>query len=360
MRKKKVKKASMPYYVLIGIIASIIVFLIGILFYDRLALGDIVDKEACHESALLRHTANLDPTEKVKAKVLLHCQTQKICFNAGNRLTRIFSPGEGSIAEKSSGKCQEFADKKSGVETISVSSSPAQAREEIIAKIADEMASCWQTVGEGYLDYSPRESQQQVFCSMCARIAFDKSIKNFAKLDRITYGDLFSYMQNHTVPALAPTKQVSYLEYLYGRKSLNTINEDIKRAVKEGTYNKDLSQNPAVFGNGNNVNIFDMEIATDKEYAIITKFSKIGFNKPLMSSLGGAGLGAAAGLVVVTALTGGIGTVALFTIAGGAYAGQSIIFSDEFNNIQSSRPSIIPYTPEDLKRYQCTSFEFIP
>ncbi|GEM_PF-2435445 len=346
--KKTRKKASIPAAVVVSVIIGLLLLIIGLFFYERFQSTDVVDKQACHESIILRHSLNVGPLEPGRTTIPLQCQTEKICMTSSSLLTTI----KGIFTQ--SAKCKPFSDSRSGLKKVQLSGTNEEIKQKAIAQISDAMAGCWKTVGEGLLDYSPRGQQKEAYCSICARIAFDENIQK--NIPSVSYREIFEYMERTQVPSSTSTKQVSYLKFIYNRETLKSLNEEIKeRVAKNQLGDNGQKENYNLFPGG--VDLYSLNVDTSKEYAVITKFQKEGWNLPSYATIAGGAVGATAGLIVVTALTGGIGTVIIATIAGGAIAGGTVIMSEKFNDIEATKPALILY-PTELNRFKCTSFEW--
>ncbi len=353
---KKQKRAVVSATFIITVILVILFLLIGFFFIGRIGFRDLVNQEACHESIIFRDTFNVGKEIEVGRSLLpLQCQTQKLCFNTGNLLTRSFK--EGFEWKKAKGDCEEFKNAKSGVKTVNIKASTKEDKQkEVIANIADEMASCWKTVGEGYLDYTPRTEEfgKHVYCSICSRIAFDESAKDIGP---ISYEKLYKYMETTTLPSITSTRQNSYLKFLYNRESLDNLRQEIidiaegkKEAAVEGI---DLKLYPQK-------DIYKISIDTNKEYAVVTLFKKEGWGGFATFAAGGAIVGVATvvGAVLAGIPTGGIGTVII--LAGAGAGGGAFLFSQHYDTVETTPPALIVFDEDNLRALNCGTFEWIP
>lgn len=154
---------------LIGIIIVILSAAIIFLFLRALPYRETVDKEACHNSVILRSSAILRGESIIPATMPLNCKTQEIVISSGN---------------------EEF----------------------IKREIANAMYDCWWMLGEGKLDFFPESGWKdwgvpglgtsKANCMICATIKFEGA----AKGKQI---ELLNYLEETKIP----TKNITYLEY---------------------------------------------------------------------------------------------------------------------------------------------------
>jgi len=240
--KRLGKKGAMVVTQTLTTILIILGFAILLYIFYRIYSTTAVDVEACHESAVFRATAGyIAPTilsGVTKSYIPLKCKTAKICITS-----KLFG-----------GECEDFKGEK-GVTKIRVSSGD-KGVQDIERIYAQEILSCWTMMGEGKIDLfsSYRASELGLgliypSCIICSRIALDtKSLKDDnVDLSKI---DVEGYMASH----LVPDKDVTYLQYIGGKKvSVSKIEfkEDVKgeggqEIIKSGTLlePKDISELP--------------------------------------------------------------------------------------------------------------------
>jgi len=198
-------KKGVAVSILVVMIILIIGFVILLFFYSQIAWTGDIDRTVCHQSVVYR--ATLPEFANAKELVPLKCKTEKIC-----------------ITSDFFGKCKEFEGAK-GVTKIKVKN------EKDIEKVfAQEIFSCWKTMGEGklslfndYLAKSLALSTIQSSCVICSRIAFDEDSLVKSKIDKNKI-NVFNYMISHKVP----NEEISYYEKIVGSGSVNTENSKIK------------------------------------------------------------------------------------------------------------------------------------
>ena len=177
------KKGDISLNFLAGLIVSIVGFSLLLFVYFQIASGGEIDRQVCHESVILRATVPLG-----ESFVPLKCNTAKICISG-----KLFGKGE----------CEEFKNEKS-VTTIRVGDN-ADSLNKIEKVYAQELLSCWKTMGEGKISIFSNAVVEnfgvggEVYpsCVICSRIAVDKN--SFQNVD-FTKMDVFGYMNKRLVP----------------------------------------------------------------------------------------------------------------------------------------------------------------
>ena len=155
------KKGDISLNFLAGLIVSIVGFSLLLFVYFQIASGGEIDRQVCHESVILRATVPLG-----KAYVPLKCNTAKICIRVGDN---------------------------------------QQSLSKIEKVYAQELLSCWKTMGEGKISIFSNTVVEnfgvggEVYpsCVICSRIAVDKN--SFQNVD-FTKMDVFGYMNKRLVP----------------------------------------------------------------------------------------------------------------------------------------------------------------
>lgn len=192
--KLKNKKA-LESEVLIGIIITVIVAAVIFLFIRGWTWKGMIDREACHQSVLMRSMPSVIG-ESMKASIPLKCKTEDILIN--------------------------FDD------------------EELIKqRIANAMYDCWWMLGEGNLDFFSEGFWKgkasigfgKSACVVCSTIKFNDNIKN-----KISSVDVNDYLQNTKIYG----KDVTYLEYFADQK-------DAKLEIGAKVADIDTSKEYAVF-----------------------------------------------------------------------------------------------------------------
>jgi hypothetical protein len=146
--------------ILIILITSFAVILF-LLF--RLNLGELTDKEICHNSVVMK--------EKSVIGGNLDCKTNYICISGG-------------------GECKDFNP------TITVKID-ASNKETIMKAIAEEMINCWWMFGEGKINYLDLTDFRKVHCAICSVIKFDEEIQDKNEINNINYEELYNFLLNN-------------------------------------------------------------------------------------------------------------------------------------------------------------------
>ena len=329
MKKKHTKKGLIISNFLIGIIILVVSFII-ILFLLRLfPFGSSIAKETCHQSVVLRSTAKIGPIDANEV-IPLKCQTSKICLTMS---------GE---------DCNELINtRKNPVQKIRLNKDVQKAREEIMKVFAESMITCHSMLGEGQLNFMPKQLTTKNYGLICSRIVFDQEVKN--KIEDIGAGEFFAYLESQV------TNDQSYLEYLYPgwKNSQNSIK--LFEAFKQ--ENKQFE----------NVNFVDWKIINLNEengHAIIAQIAPTGnwaswaagittaIAVPAGVALIATGIGAPVGAVLI----GGAGTIgAISLVSGGA-----VLWYTSNDKFDYSPPTIYPYNIKILQDLGIYSFEIAP
>jgi hypothetical protein len=143
------RKGEMTTEQIVMIIVLIVSFLVILFFFFRLNLGGTTNDEICHNSVVLR-------SKSAGIAGGLTCKTDYVCISGGGSCTNL----------------------NAGT-TISVTPTDKNA---IMKVLADQMADCWYTYGEGKLDYLELNFGQQTVtggsgCGVCSTIGFDNNIQ---------------------------------------------------------------------------------------------------------------------------------------------------------------------------------------
>lgn len=234
----------------------------------------------CHNSIIMRHTANIGGTGLGIDAIPLQCKTEYVCYSRATWWTKIkdwFKSDKAIEIEKKraedAGKTWECPD---SYKKIQVSS-----KNEIIKDLVEKEALWWSIVGEGKMDYNPKNWDWKLtstYCMMGEQIQFDASIWNDERLNKIKYGEIWDYMEKNNVP----NKNINYLEYFYGIKT--------KKQLEEWAAASFEINNPSLLD--------EIYIDTSQSQFIVTSMSKDTWWNQIAIGAGGA---AAIPLVIITA-----------------------------------------------------------
>ncbi len=165
----KNKKGVLVQNIIIGIIILVISAAIIFFFLRAFPYRETIDKEACHQSVILRsqQIAGLQPGQL--AGIPLNCKTQEVIIS---------SPDENFIK----------------------------------SEIANQMYDCWWMLGEGKMQFwsesawrtigVPGAGTAKTHCNICSIIRFEDQAKD-------KQIDLLSYLDETKIP----TKNITYIEY---------------------------------------------------------------------------------------------------------------------------------------------------
>ncbi|MEM4230556.1 MAG: hypothetical protein QXF25_01645 [Candidatus Pacearchaeota archaeon] len=291
-RTKNKKKGDISAAVIVSILLLIVGFGILLTFILRIYSSDIVDREVCKESVVLRGiSGGATPSGLGANFVNLRCKTQKICVTSG----------------LIGGKCEENFPQQT------VLKKKVKSESAIEKLIADEILACWDMMGQGRLTlFTPGWKAQfgigtsDVYssCVICSRIAFDEETLK-SKGINLSKVDVYKYMLTHKVPG----KDFSYAQYIAGgspagvsvmgkekmKELSNSFKEDIEKQQIEGKNIElvditEVEQQPLTKKSGEIAVIF-MEISTPSGKNVIENtLVAIGGGAAIVSFLPGSGL----------------------------------------------------------------------
>jgi hypothetical protein len=191
-------KRGITLSTLIAIILLVLAFGIIFFFIYNLGFNQRADKEACHQSVIMRGTvASIPLLDMGASEIPLKCKEGKVCLTSSKL-----------------GSCDEFAGEK-GIATAVVKDKTG-----IEKTIAREALECWTVMGEGKLDLfsdfvATRYGYGKIYpsCVICSRIAVDKSIA--LTTEQLQSVDVEQYMATHAVSGTS----VSYLTTMLGENT---------------------------------------------------------------------------------------------------------------------------------------------
>lgn len=196
------KRGELTTQQIITLIILIVSFAIILFFIFRLNLGgETTNKEICHNSVLL----------KAKAKVggsALDCTTSYICISGGEKCENFNSEQE-VVEIDLNPELKEGETKESNI------------KNQVMGKIADEMADCWWMFGEGKVDYVGLSANYN--CGICSSVQFGNDVQQIP----LDYKEFYEY--------LSKTKKDSsktYLMYLYSKNSFAEVQDQVKTDTK--------------------------------------------------------------------------------------------------------------------------------
>lgn len=329
-------KRGLAMRTIVILIVLIIGFAIVLIFFALYPWKGTIDKEACHQSIVLRSTFNYGPIEGKKA-IPLRCKTEKVCLTMSRE------------------DCEAFGkpSRKNPVTKVKLSKDVSKAREGIKDVIANVMYDCHSMLGEGKLDFMPHGFKGANYCLICSRIAFDEKTKE--EIGDISYGEFYRYLDEE----VKTPDERSYLEYLYPGWENWEDSKKLFEELQKKSGNEDFKKL--------RFEDWKLNLDFDDGYAIISQMAPKGtWEKWLqIGSVAVAGIAAVVGIVsipfsgpagaaiAVAATKVAIGTA---TVAGGAI----YIYNHPNNKYKWIPPSIFPYDVDALRGLECTSFETAP
>jgi len=218
------KKGDVNWFV-VSMILAIVVLVMFLLIYSVFPWKDTIDREACHQSVILRATVTGDNIP-LKDMVQLRCKVKLICITAK-------SSGAGDC----SGLGKTY-------ETMRLSATNKLDQEQQIRMfLAREMADCWSMFGEGKLQIFSRGwtlSTRTSRAIVCSKIEFGKSVLLGKDGEDKTEDDIknITGFLNYMVMYKVPNKNISYMDYLRntpeGQSALEMYGSMAPETLKSG------------------------------------------------------------------------------------------------------------------------------
>jgi len=193
MKKKiKNKTAELTTQQLVTLIVLIVSFAVILILLFRLNLGEITDKEICHNSVIMKAQS------KLKSGAL-DCRTNYVCISGGE-------------------KCDDF--NPSITVDINMNQEEEKIKNDTMKAIANEMADCWWMFGEGKVDYIGLNIEGvitgEVNCALCSIISFDENVQEFMG-EEVKVSDFYEYLKSFKKDGK------NYLSYLYGANQVKDL-----------------------------------------------------------------------------------------------------------------------------------------
>lgn len=172
-------KKGLEAEVLIGIIITVLVaaVIFWFLYLHNIRTTEFIDREACHQSVLMRSIPTVIGTP-FRTGLPLKCKTEKILIT--------------------------------------------QEDEELIKnRIANAMHDCWWMLGEGKLNFFATGFVRKNYCLICSTIGFDEDAKN-KKIDNF---------QDYLAKEKIPLTNLTYLQYISNSAADNPEIAGIKESM---------------------------------------------------------------------------------------------------------------------------------
>jgi hypothetical protein len=192
------KKGEVSTTTIVTVLIIVASFAVLLYFWYQANFGGVANEQVCHNSVVLTAlTKNLIGR--------LNCKTQFVCVSGG-------------------GTCISSSD-----ETVKVN---VKNKDEVLQSIADKLANCWSTFGEGNINYVSADlfKISNTGCALCYDIKFDDKLQT-AFPNGITYRELYDYMAGANMPGT----QQTYLYYLYQEDTVDNLLKDYPSAQQYAT-----------------------------------------------------------------------------------------------------------------------------
>src|SRR3989339_587007 len=164
------KRGELTTQQIVGLIILITSFAVILFLLFRLNLGEISEKEICHNSVVLKgqSPSNFDVGN-------LDCKTNYVCISGGE-------------------DCKDF--NPTNIINININQKSEKIENDTMKAIVDEMKDCWWMFGEGKINYAKGfDFTNQKFCSVCSIVAFDEAL---SKQD-ISYSKFYNYLKDSKI-----------------------------------------------------------------------------------------------------------------------------------------------------------------
>jgi hypothetical protein len=241
--------------VFLGLVILIVSLFLLFYFFNRLDLGEGIDKEVCRQSVEKRHIFTWGYFEPGIRFIPLNCETEKICVSdSGNNCDALgFTP-----------------DKENKITKVKVGREK-NTKSVVMDAISDAMYNCHYQLGEGELNFMPRKLGGSAnYCLVCSKIALDEEIREKLRLDgseSITYSELFRHMEG----IRAPGGLTNYLGFIYGVESAKDMNGYLEKALEE------LKKNPVPGIKIDNIFDFEIELGKKEGFVMVSQLVERGY-----------------------------------------------------------------------------------
>jgi hypothetical protein len=236
-KKRGMSSTVIAFIILIIATAILLIFI----FFIYPLLRATSDKETCHLSILERHSFNLGPVEAGRSSIPLKCKTEKIC-----------------LVSSLNSECIDFYGEDK------VNKIVVKDKNEILKVFANALYDCWNMLGEGKLDFLPRDTFSiNSYCLECSEIELSKDLYSAhpeiseeiqAAADKLNelksrYNDYIS--EDSKISASREEFISSLNQYLYNANKLSDFWQDyvskkdkfiefVKASSKFSTYDKEF------------------------------------------------------------------------------------------------------------------------
>jgi len=311
------KRAELTTRQIVLLVILVTSFAIILFFIFRLNLQQESVKEICHNSVVLRGNAAL-PT--AKQTIPLNCRQAYVCVTQDGTCERMSSYDYRIVVKD---------------------------KDEFYSAMAEELADCWWTYGEGKVDYVGKDAlSRNNYCSLCSQLRFDDSIKE--KIFPSGKVDKDDFYKNYLAKEKMPGKDITYAQYLFGT---NDVGELVK------INNPDTKQ--PVQGSFGELNL-DKKDADGELYDYVVM---MGIKSEISTFTWIAG-GAVVGIVVGALIASGVGFVAgaiIIGVAGtaGAIGGYTYIATTVkgLSGRAYISPTIVAYNSPEYRSLNCAEIK---
>lgn len=200
----EIKKGELTTTQIISLILLIAGFIVAIIFLVISDIGKQSEEQICHNSVVTRGSSFI-PTDAVPLK----CSRSYVCLTEDGSCEGLTNP--------------EIKKVKTQSEAYKI--------------LADEMADCWWTFGEGSLDYIGDKATKKNYCSICSQVLLDDSLKQISGFENGNISkDIFYYYLSKT----SYSDEETYAEHFFGTNDLDNLRMEIinseNNSLRVGTF----------------------------------------------------------------------------------------------------------------------------
>lgn len=202
------KKASDLVKYITAIVLIIVSAIIIIFFWTNLKVEENATKDACLASVELRDIKLL--LMEASDFIPLNCKTEKICLTKSGENCK-------AIGFKPS-KTNEITKIKIGLLSTT--------KQKAIETLSNSLYDCHKMLGQGELNFMPKEWSAKNYCLICSHIALDTEARE--ELKEVSYFELYQYLQ-----IKINSEGNSYLKSIYGVDNANEMLTALQQATDQ-------------------------------------------------------------------------------------------------------------------------------
>lgn len=292
-----------------------------------------VEGLTCETSIEERHTFNFGPFEPGKNIIPLKCETKQVCFSNGG------------------GSCESVFGKAGDENSVTRKTIPRgeDAHDYILDYIAEGLFDYHTTLGQGKLNFMPRDDFDSNYCLIGSWIALEDDLNDVSD---IGYGELYAYLENKKT-----NSGKSYLSYIYP----GWENAEVARILFEKAQEEDDVYVDKKFED------WKIDLDYSNGNMIIAQMRTEGLWEQYVAT--GAVVGIIGAATIGSIFTGGLSLTAIPFAMGIASAGLggavvlggvTYVVTTPDETAQYTSPMVFQANIDTLRNIQCSSFALAP